>query len=699
MPAPRGPAAVVLRAVSAIAALALAVVVARVAPPQLALAAAVLAVPVFPGWALVRVARLDDALGGATALAVAPAAGLVAWALALALGVVVGLSLDVLLVLVTGGALALFAWRGSGIAWSRRTPRTAVAVASCAGAAVLVGVLGARWQVGMAGDALFHAGRVRKLLALPDLSLSGLSAYDHGALHAGYPFPVLHAAEAAAIRLTGIEPTAAYSDLAPVFAVAVASAGFTAGRALGGALVGSLAGLLYVWDALTRSDGPLGYAQQPASFTFLVLFPLALALLVMALRDGGDRRATAPVLTAVALVLLVHITYAVPLVAMMATGALAAGRGLRLVLAASAMTLVGFAAVYAAALAGASRAAGRTVSDGGYALWNGHAIVLAEQTVLRDRPHVMLAIVAVPVLLLAGRGRHGMAAALAAGSLALVALPFVTTILVEVVGAGQTRRFAAGVPWPLAAAVAIALAASAMSPAAVMAAAVVLAAASLALATGDLPSNLELVAICVCAAAAAVVLLMRAACGRRMPSSAPLAAVWPGAAILVIALLAGGFHDRGSDVLDRLRDGTSAARLSDQVALGLVAFLRHHDASLPVVLAPADGSRADGYSGIAYQLVGNADVYTVAISEAHSRAEPKNDPAQRRRNVRQFFAPGTSDARRSELLRRYGVEFVVANRDRQRAVLPTLRAMSALEQVYEDERFVVFRVRSSQLIR
>ena len=54
---------------------------------------------------------------------------------------------------------------------------------------------------------LFHAGRIRKLLALDRLSLDGVSTYLNGHPHAGYAFPLLHAAQAGAIDLVRADPT------------------------------------------------------------------------------------------------------------------------------------------------------------------------------------------------------------------------------------------------------------------------------------------------------------------------------------------------------------------------------------------------------------------------------------------------------------------------------------------------------------
>ena len=69
----------------------------------------------------------------------------------------------------------------------------------------------------LGGDALFHAGLIRKMLAVPDLSLYDISPYWHGHPHAGYVVPLLHAVEAGAISITGGDPSLAYQNLTPAF--------------------------------------------------------------------------------------------------------------------------------------------------------------------------------------------------------------------------------------------------------------------------------------------------------------------------------------------------------------------------------------------------------------------------------------------------------------------------------------------------
>src|SRR3954447_9023323 len=58
----------------------------------------------------------------------------------------------------------------------------------------------------VAGDGLFHLGRVRKLLAFPHLTLHRVNEFADGSLHPGYAFPLWHGVLAAIARLAGVDP-------------------------------------------------------------------------------------------------------------------------------------------------------------------------------------------------------------------------------------------------------------------------------------------------------------------------------------------------------------------------------------------------------------------------------------------------------------------------------------------------------------
>jgi hypothetical protein len=116
------------------------------------------------------------------------------------------------------------------------------------------------------------------------------------------------------------------------------------------------------------------------------------------------------------------------------------------------------------------------------------------------------------------------------------------------------------------------------------------------------------------------------------------------------------------------------------------------------VLAPWKSTAADWYTGIAYQLVGLTDVYAVAITPQHTRANPLDNPEARRMAVTLFLDPTTREPTRRAILQRYGVNYAVIDlkttSPRTVAALradPTLRAVHLDPPTPPDEgRFLVF---------
>jgi hypothetical protein len=114
---------------------------------------------------------------------------------------------------------------------------------------------------------------VRKLIDLPHLTLSGLSSVWQRLAPRRLRVPVLHAIEAVAIRITGSEPSAAYSSLAPA-ARCCCRCRLRPGLGRSGPPGRRRGALLACWDALAR--GSLAVLQQPPEFTFYVLIPALL---------------------------------------------------------------------------------------------------------------------------------------------------------------------------------------------------------------------------------------------------------------------------------------------------------------------------------------------------------------------------------------------------------------------------------------
>ena len=198
--------AAVVRAVLIVAA---AAVLARAAglvlPTQPAMAVALAAVLVVPGWALLCASGLSQRLDAVAMLGAVPAAGLAAWVPALAAGFALRLSFDVVLAAIAVQTIVLLALRDPRPHMPRRVDAWSVAAG-----ALVAAVAASRWQESLAGDEVFHLQRARKILAVPHLSLDAVSELAGGHPHAGYVFPLLHAVEAAALRASGISPATGF---------------------------------------------------------------------------------------------------------------------------------------------------------------------------------------------------------------------------------------------------------------------------------------------------------------------------------------------------------------------------------------------------------------------------------------------------------------------------------------------------------
>src|SRR5262249_16614881 len=158
---------------------------------------------------------------------------------------------------------------------------------------------------------LFHVGRMRKLEDMGSLSLSAISSYQHGAPHAGYAFPLLHAAFAGTARLAGVDVVSAFIYLQPLCAFLTMLGVYAVARTLTDWwAAGYLAAAMLAWDLCTLINGLIMQVNQPPVFTFFVLTPAAVVLFVSAMR--GSRSAAWSAMAAVAVIALVHPTYAVP---------------------------------------------------------------------------------------------------------------------------------------------------------------------------------------------------------------------------------------------------------------------------------------------------------------------------------------------------------------------------------------------------
>ena len=182
------------------------------------------------------------------------------------------------------------------------------------------------------------------MIALDGLSLDGLSVYWHGHPHAGYAFPLLHASQAAAIRLLGVDASVAYTNLTPAFAFFVPVAVYGAGRALANRPVAAAAAVFASWDILTRIIA--GLVKQPPFFTFTVLFPAIIILLAMGYRHRQQRIWWWWTVIAAAEVAVLHPTYSVVLAPMLIAVALLWPRAWPMVAGAAVVTIAIDAWIY-----------------------------------------------------------------------------------------------------------------------------------------------------------------------------------------------------------------------------------------------------------------------------------------------------------------------------------------------------------------
>jgi uncharacterized membrane protein len=145
--------------------------------------------------------------------------------------------------------------------------------------------------------------------------------------------------------------------------------------------------------------------------------------------------------------------------------------------------------------------------------------------------------------------------------------------------------------------------------------------------------------------------------------------------------------------------GAPPPQLRHRLTAGVIDWMRDHDAPFPVVMAPLRTGPSDRFTGLAFQLIGQADVYAVALPEARTRAEPRSGPVARRRDVSAFFDAAGSDSARQAILDRYGVSYVIVDVARTPGFAQAVAGLPSLSRVYQDAatrpgfgRFEVYQV-------
>jgi len=648
---------------------------ARLAPGEgvglwLRLAAATL-VLLLPGRLLAR------ALGRSTAAgALVWSCALVAAALALTFAVHGPLDLTLALVL-AAGAVALPFSR------VRRPDTPPYGLA----AALLGGALGiALWSVEgvIHGDALFHLGRMRKLLDFGSLSLRTVDEFKDGGLHPGYAFPLWHGWLALVARLAGVDPSAVVLHESSILAPLALVLAFEMGRVVFRSAWAGFATMLAQVAMIALAPGGGGaYAslELPGTAARQLLVPAAIALFFRFVQ--APSRALAATLAAAGMTLaFVHPTYAlflaIPLVGFALARTLVAGADAR-------RSAVALAALGSPVLlvflwllpivretnshnpgAGALAQGLRQYATD-LAVRSTSSYHLAPGVVSRAGAVAVAALVLVPLAGLAGRRRWS--AFVLGGTVLVLALelsPFLFPHFSDLVSLSQSRRAAGFVPFAFAlaggAAVAVRLLGRLALPVAL--------AAGIALQLGypgDFGTKLEHAGPGLAtwialwgglAALAGAALLVRRR-GRTLERLGPLAAL--AALLFVLPVAVHGFAHWDA----RVRSDPSA------LSPGLVRYLRTSVPRGAVVFADLETS---------YRISAYAPVYVANGPPAHVADTKANRPAARRLDLLRFLEHGNL-----AIPRRYRAGWLVL-----RPGEPVARAEAqGARPVYRDERFVV----------
>jgi hypothetical protein len=633
--------------------------------------AAALVVALLPG---ILVARALGQRSASAALVWALAVLFVALAVTFALSASLALTLA-LLVLAAAAALAA--------AWLRGPARSAPDPA--AGAVLAVGTAFgiALWRVteNIGGDGLFHLGRVRKLVALDDLSLHAVGEFADGGLHPGYAFPLWHGFLAVVSQLAGVDPGLVVLHGASVLAPLAFLVVYEAGKALfGSAWAGGavLAGHVGFFSLAPGYGGAFPALALPATSSRQLILPAVLALLFLLVRTG-DWTLLAPLGAGGVALTLVHPSYT-PFIALPLLGFLLArapfdlpdagriGAGLAAFLAPSGLALLWLLPVVRRT---ASHDPSPQELRRAFAQYEGHLEVagdgayrVAPELVSRSGAVAVAALAAIPLAGLAARRRW--AAFVLGGSLAVLLVVLVPELFMRVsdaVSISQSRRLAGFVPFAFAfagGAVILARVAGALALPAGLAAGIALQAAypgdfTRRLEEGGGPPGLVFFALVGAAAALAAGIAVRPDLGRPRRE-------WLACAAAVLFVLPVAVHAAG-------RWMPSEARLPVPLTPALIAALREEVPERAIVFSDLETS---------YRIAAFAPVYVAAAPPTHVADTEENRPYERRRDLIEFVT--TADL---SIPRAYRADYLVIDRAR-------FDLDFDLPVVHEDERYTLY---------
>ena len=633
---------------------------------RLAVATAVL---LFPGAAM---ARLLGSRG---------AAGTLAWTLALlvgALAFVFAVSAPLWPALVLLGAAAAMA-----TSFGRGPPPIAIRGRGVVFAlGVLFGI--ALWSVQgeVGGDGLFHLARVRKLVALDDLSLDAVGEFADGGLHPGYAFPLWHGFLGLVAQLAGVDPALVLEHEATVLVPLAFLVAYEAGRALfGSAWLGAaaLAAQVALIALAPGNGGSYTALALPATASRQLLVPAALALVFAYLRE--PRRGLLVSVGAAGLALtLVHPTYSlflvVPLAGFLFARAVFDLRDARRIAIATGAFLVpaGLAILWLLPVARDAASTDPTDAELARALGNyGHQLDVGSETSYRLAPEVIsrggavavAALALVPLAAAAARRRWG--AFVLGGSIAVLLVMLVPDLFVrlsDAVSLSQSRRAAGFLPFAFAfagGAWVLARNLGALVLPLALVAGIVLQLSTPGDFTADLvhgggPALLAWFALLGAAAGLAAAAAVRV---RARPLRNEMLA---GLAALLFVLPV-GVH-AAANWSERQGAGSVLSE-------GLIEALREDVPERAVVFSDLETS---------YRVAAQVPVYVAAAPPAHVADTEDNRPYARRVDVQRFFRTGDL-----AIPRRYGAGWLIVD-GRRFDVQPDLPV------VYLDDRFTLYKI-------
>ena len=656
----------------------------------LRLTAAAACVLLVPGALLLRALGWPSSPGVALAGSLALSLAVVAAGLALAFAV----GGSILLTAIVVGAVSVVAAVPAAL-------RNGVRPIAAQERRALVGVLGSGilfsavvwWAAGpVNGDGFFHLARARKLAELDTLNgLASVGEFKNGGLHPGYAFPLWHAVDALVARLAGVDVTQVVLYLPAVLVPLALLLAYAAGAAVFRSPFGgvALAAVQLANLGLARQEANLagtGFFEtlsQPQAASQLLLASAALALAFTFAVEGGGivllcLGAASLALTAV------HASY-MPFVLMLLLGFLLARLVLvraweplliRLSIALGAMTapLVLFLVLFYPVIRSSSSVTPSVslrdhelAGYGNLVTKLGPWLGMSPEAVARAGPVVVAGLLAIPLAALATRRLW--AAFVLGGSLVLlvaVLVPPFFTVLADALSLSQARRVPEFLP------------------------------VSFAVVGGCIAlSRLRAWGLAIAGAASALlVVLYPGEFTWFYGHGGPNWAVWLACAGGVAALLYGVWRPRSGPEPSRW---ALAAALVFVLPVAVAGVSRVEKARADAYLTPGivQAVRADVSAGgvvfsdrlTDYRIAAYAPVYVNASAPGHVALVRANHVFARSRDAGRFFwDESLAGAEREAILRRWGADWVLVNKERS---YPQ-SFLRRFPLVYEDSRFALY---------